>query len=458
MPDPIIKIDTNDEFSWDQITIYRNDNGTLAFKSILFDNGIQREDEFDNGILQTSFQTDQSVDGLAKNWETYHSYYNSSGEIAFREVIFDTGLKSELTFANGVRAHLVLTDLADAKSFETQNIYYTSTGLMTFRETLFDDGDLRQEEFQNGIRSHTIETNANPIGNAWASRESYYDTTGQIVFKETLSANGTLRQDEFDAGQLVHTTQREVAGAEDANNWSLIDTYYDAQKQIAFRSTTFDNGVEKIEEFNAGQRTVTRQIDHDTGSGITWDEITTYFDANGQREMHEVLFDGGGSKVDNYSNGVLFQSVETDGAEGTAGDLKDWTRVESIFDALGKRLFRDTEYDDGRSKTESYSDGLIFQSVVRDVANLYDWDRIDTNFNFGVRDSTGITYDNGDQLLSIYENNARTARIEHDVDGDRPWLLRLTEYSDSGDAPVVSTYDTYEDLPDPYADYFLIGA
>ena len=64
-------------------------------------------------------------------------------------------------------------------------------------------------------------------------------------------------------------------------------------------------------------------------------------------------------------------------------------------------------------------------------------------------------YDNDDELAFFYVDNVLQTRVDIDGDGSNTWEAKLTNFQ-SGEA-VVTTYDSVEELPGPYAGMFGDG-
>ena len=78
------RFDTEDQFSWDSITS-TFDNDTLIFRDTLFDNGVERFEQFENGVRSVTYQSDNidqftgeaPADGGAFSWTEQTTYYLS---------------------------------------------------------------------------------------------------------------------------------------------------------------------------------------------------------------------------------------------------------------------------------------------------------------------------------------------------------------------------------------------
>ena len=77
-----------------------------------------------------------------------------------------------------------------------------------------------------------------------------------------------------------------------------------------------------------------------------------------------------------------------------------------------------------------------------------------TRFEDGEVTSEVTVWDNHDELVLVYENQEQIARLELDSDGSEDWTVRLTEYGQDG--PIVTTYDSRNDLADEYDALFAL--
>ena len=423
------RFDTEDQFSWDSITSTFEDQ-TLIFRETVYDNGIARSEEFLFGVRASITQYDNvdpitgeaPEDGGAVSWTEQYIEYDPSGTIEFRDTLFDSGVQRIENFQNGVRSITMQYDNIDpitgeapedggAVSWTEQITSYDLNGEIEGRNTVFDDGVTKLEFFQNGVRTTTI--------------------------------------------QLDNVDPSTFEGPEDggARNWIQLATSYDENGTIEQRSTVFDNGIFKIEDFENGVRSSTIQYDNldfitgeapADGGAVSWTEQSTYYDPDGVLEFRETTYDDGILRLEEFENGVRSVTTQFD-----RDDAVSWTEQYTEYNADGSIYFRSTTFDNGTIKGEQFDDdGELSITATFDAEDVFVWEGVASFYEDGELASELTLFDNQDQLVEVYENEEQVVRLELDADGSEDWTVRLTEYGANG--PIVTTYDSRDDLADEY--------
>ena len=314
-----IRYDEDDRYIWSFIE-ETFDGPTLLERRQVNDNGTELYQLYSNGVLTTRYDLDdQTVPGGVKPWEMIETHYNPDGTLAVRFITYDNGTNRVDEYENGMRVRTTMLDDPvgnggdGAKSWSRIDSYYDQSGKIEGRATYYDNGIERFEEFNAGIRSYTVQIDMG------------YDTQGG------------------------------------AASWDRIETYYDMNGKIEGRHTLYDDGVERVEEFNAGVRTRTTEVDYDWTGGDgarAWERIETYYDPNGKVEARLMIYDDGVERVDEWFDGVRMLTTITD-YDWTGGDgAKDYERIEIYYDDMGKIEARYTLYDNGVDRTELYANGV----------------------------------------------------------------------------------------------------
>ena len=63
--------------------------------------------------------------------------------------------------------------------------------------------------------------------------------------------------------------------------------------------------------------------------------------------------------------------------------------------------------------------------------------------------------DDTDEIIFLYEEEEIATRLHFDNDDSHSWYLRATEYGDTGN--VITTYNTYDDVPPEYQEWIGIA-
>ena len=473
------------------VTTLYDEDGSITSRRSVYENGVEVTEEFENGIRTETFHGDNlhngelPTDGGAKAWGSIHTVYDASGQVEHRETTYDNGQFKYEDFENGVRQFMSQTDgyrpweapTGDegAYAWESIETYYDASGQVEHRETTYDNGQFKYEDFENGVRQFMSQTDGYrpweaPTGDegayAWDSIDTYYDASGQVEHRETTYDNGQFKSEDFENGVRQFMSQTDgyrpweaPTGDEGAYAWDSIDTYYDASGQVEHRETTYDNGQFKSESFENGIRQHMSQTDGYTPweaptgdeGAYAWDRIETYYDASGQVEHRETIYDNGVVKNEYYTDGARQETVKQD-----LEDSSNWDSIVFNYDENGKIAQATTLYDDGSSRNAQYEDSTLSLVVRMDtddgMGGAYDWAaKMYAYAPDGTLEISATALDNGDEIYVFFDDGEKAARIENDVEGSDPWQFQVTEYAETG--PVVTTYDTIDEVPDVYADY-----
>lgn len=94
------RIDTNNEFNWSSITATRDETGAITEINTIFDSGLVREEEFENGVRSRTFTDDA---GDAVSYQYRDESYDAEGVLAQRFTVGDDGVLTSEIFDNEQR-------------------------------------------------------------------------------------------------------------------------------------------------------------------------------------------------------------------------------------------------------------------------------------------------------------------------------------------------------------------
>jgi len=417
MENLVVRADAENRYSWDQIRSTYVD-GVISDRLVRYDNGTTAQTSFMDGVRFRMEQTDSQLEGGVKTWDGIETFYGPDGSVAGRVTMFDNGVIKEESFQSGIRSQVAHYDspqfagIAGAKPWDSIVAYYDAAGQMAGRITTLDNGIVREESFANGVRVHLRQTDTAP----------------------------------GDAGAGVKL-------------WDTIDTYYDANGDMAARLTQYDTGIVREEEFDAGTRTRLVQMDNPEdafGTGVkAWDRIETYYDEDGLIGARITTYDDGRVRQDSFENGVRTSTEIQDNAFGSGESQYAWTAINISYDQNGKIAEKSTIYDDGRVRQDRYEDGVRTETTIEDRflfnGGNYDWDTQHLEFAAdGSIVSRDVSYDDGDAVQTIYEDGVLVARSEFDGDGSEAWLGRMTTFDEEGAVVSRQTYASQSELPEDF--------
>ena len=354
MEDIQVRLDDQNRYSWDNIRSVFQD-GILTNRFISYDNGTTAQSFYMDGKRVEMIQTDSQLNGGAKSWDTIKSYYGPDGALAARVTIYDNGLFKEETFENGVRSKTIQMDNpqdpngAGVKSWDVIETYYDQEGQIEARITQYDNGIFKEESFEAGVRTYVRQMD-NPQdleGNGaknWDTIETYYDASGQIEARLINYDDGRVRQDSFENGVRTATEIQDGAyeGGEGNYAWTAMNMYYDENGALAHKFTVYDDGRVRQDDYIDGVRHTSIIEDKYifNGGNYNWDTQHFVYDDSGSVAERQVTYDDGDEMLQTYVDGNLIQKSEYDGDNSEA-----W-------------LGRVTTYNDDGSvaSTETYND------------------------------------------------------------------------------------------------------
>lgn len=262
--------------------------------------------------------------------------YDDNGMLLSRVTLRDDGIQQEDRYVDGVRTEKVLVDLGDVFAWDRITNLYDETGRIE-KQTLFDDGSERSDYFIAGQRVRTVQTDPVDVDLVdWTSRDVTYDADGVAVRRITLYDDGTDRVEDFDDGERALVTQEDLVLT--ARIWNLIATTYDAVGFLTGRMVTFDDGIERSDTFSGGSRQKT--VLYDTDDVAEWDQIIFRFDPRGVIQSRQQVDDTGDVSL------LLFEDgVRTTGVVQDVDNSEEWEARVTTYDASGVAAV--TEYADG---------------------------------------------------------------------------------------------------------------
>ena len=512
-----VEIDTNDEFEWAERKTVENTifGRTYTDVTTTFDDGRILVENSQNGVLLTSRLTDPT-DVLDIQSQTLR--YDLSGTLLSTDTLDDDGIRREEVHTGGVLTEVNYTDENDAVAWGSVNVVFDSDGTVdsfaidydddagalsaidnataNFLQPISYDADDSEDwmfivEGRSGSRNWTYEIADN--GNqthtryrdgiiekldqydfadveAWRSINTLYDAAGTIVTRFTFNDDGSSYTESFDAGVLTLGRLQDDANIYD---WFFIETVFDAEGNPSSRTTDYSSRS-TTEFFDEGVLTSILEV---TGS-LT---VETFYDAEGNATRRETNDGNGNTSVE-----ILRETtVQTDDA-GT----KSWSQITTVRDGDGVLLERETEFDNGTMRSETFENGVLSERTSiqadgdvttlnyengqrvaqfrEDVSDAKSWDTISTTYDTdGDQVSKTVIYDNGtitdirhvdgviqshlrtdasdafgwSEVATVYDNGTIAARLTTFDEGDLTWQF----YDDAGARAARVEFDGADD-------------
>lgn len=367
------------QHDWSAKDVYYNEDGSLRSFTTFFDNGIISQDQYDFGQIQQTHLSDLED---VQAWSDILTTYDEAGQKASKVTIYDDGIIREETFNDGNLERIIQSDNpseegAGAASWDRIETYFDAGGAVSERATFYDDGIIRIDSFTDGVRSQIVKyDNPEDAGDGvknWDRIETYFDEGGAISETATFYDNGIVRITSFEAGMRSSVIQYDGVELDSAGVrvWDRIETYFDENGQKAEQATFYDNGVIKVQSYADGQLTGIQQYDElDTKS---WTDIDVAIVQNGdvveQRSL--TMFDNGVERFEMKEDGQRLMLIETDLSEN--GSAKSWQTNERFYDENGDLAQQHIVYDDADEFVFLHVGGTLEQKVEYDGDESEAW-------------------------------------------------------------------------------------
>lgn len=338
-------------YDWERIETSYDFNGRIELRTTFFDDGGVRDEQFMDGIRTMTFRVDGNfMPGGSHDWDYVETTYGYDGQIEMRMTTYDDGSVREESFQDGLRQNTWQYDPnfgPDGQDWDTIFTSYDFQGRMERRETTFDDGSFKEELFVDGARDRIYEVDApGPGGKRWDVIETVFDFyTGDVIERVTTNDNGSVETERFTDGRKTDATLWDGA---DLKGWDTIDTIVDYNGKKLERIVSFDDGRISTDQFDGGVRWKTH-MQEDPYGGRPWSDVFVFYDGRGKVESRLTVYDDGDAMAQFFANGRLYQKVLWDG-----DDSEDWSGRVTDYDGLGTTV-SDYFLFDGQLPSEFYN-------------------------------------------------------------------------------------------------------
>lgn len=437
--------DTENQFGWTSKSTNYDEFDGLIFQGITYDSGLIVINFYENDVIYRTMFEDAGAGGGVFKWSDKTIEFDEYGFIQSEGTVFDNGVNQYDRYELGALVQVTLWDDANVESWSRIDRTYIDN-VLEQQIIIYDDQIVMRSFYDlDGELTSWIKLDAGDL-NSWTSYAQSFDQNGQLEVAQFYYDNGLTHTTTYSGGQrnVIYETDDL-----DVRNWDTRETFYGENNEKMAKVTKFDNGIEQAEEWENDNRSVTRL--EDVQDAASWDSIQTYYDENGLRM----------AKVTTKDNGIVTEE-EWDGSNRSVTrindtqDVKAWDSIHTYYDQNGIRQAAVTTNDNGIIKTEEWEDGDRIMVRQEDTLDIKNWARIESYYEEGGEIAARETVmDSGDRIIFAYQRDGGQRNFRLDVDGDdsQTWTYRVTEYDDDGANPVVSTYDSISDLPEPYIDY-----
>ena len=492
------RVDTNNQYNWTEITSTFED-GELISELTTFDNGNTQYVTFSNGVQSSVTETDNA--DLFSWTERTTGYFTDLGDtVSNIETLYDNGVESSENFnRDGSPRHTTIDDVLNVADWRRLFVIYDEygDGARDRESTIFDDG-VTSESYYN-IRGFSPRyrylTREYDDGNTydWAYRTLRYDYANRLNGASISDDDGGSASFGFTYGDILFPAPYlssltvTIKDENDSAVWERTTISYDEETgDITSRVTTNNLGetIEELVDPNDPSTTITLTaaeqaaydrlmtyissadpelareqiaddvfmgtepvaeeepletiVETDDDAAFDWSEIRTSYDTSDEIVLRETVYDDGGTKVETFVEGTRASAGQND-----LGDSHKWDTVETIYDADGKPDSRTTTYDDGSLKQELYDAGKRVSISQQDLGDTNKWDTIETLYDANGKAEIRTTlYDDGGIKEEFYDAGKRVSISQRDLADANKWDTIETLYDANGKAEIRTTlYD-----------------
>jgi len=224
--------------------------------------------------------------------------------------------------------------------------------------------------------------------------------------------------------------------------------------EIVSITTTLDNGIVKIEDYDDGVIDQLTCIDVEDVKNNWYVKVEQY-NEDGEVSLFARVTDEFVVHVNTYGyedGGERFTTSKNSFDLSTDGTAKSWTSISCEFDLDGELVTKTTIYDDGREKVVAFSDEGKVVSWTDGSPDEYEWATKEITFDDeGNRVSSVVVQDDSDVIATLYDNGTKLLRLDIDLSETHDdWFAREVIYDCDGNVVEVILFETAEDIAENF--------
>jgi hypothetical protein len=213
-------------------------NGHISSTTITYDDDVTVKKNYREGVVEQVTQTDESIDGMARPWETFVYFPNSDGSIRRQVISYDDGRYVAQTNSEfGFICDFQIDESADglAYAWSRINYNYDQNDRLTGKDTYWDDGRFTYNGYNSDGSWHSVAESYSAKDDAgnyiynWENIVFYHDETGDLTSQHTTYWNRDLLVTGYD-NQSIET--KLFLDASDIRPWFAREYVYDANGNI----------------------------------------------------------------------------------------------------------------------------------------------------------------------------------------------------------------------------------
>ena len=469
MPSTTIETDDLNQFEWDTITTTYDDDGSLLERETLYDSGLierlyQQSGSWHREFVDTDHpdrnpDADTVAEGGLMPWtrvDFASGTGGGTGAVLSESFSTDTGQggfilnrPGEVIDVEDIQASFDINDTANwAARFETSR---PGDDSLEFRITYLDNGIRTAEHYtEDGTRDRVVQMDLNDATN-WDLRSTSYDAEGRVIGSQIMYDNGVSTSSFYNDDAILY--HRNSSDGNDAFSWDKKYLNYDTDGNLTQQRIVYDDGRDTSIRYSDGIRTSESTIDWDDAHD--WEYVSTTYDADGDAAQRVTLRDNGVKQTVTWQDGVLTGNVQED-----LEDTQSWSTISTVYSEDGDLVATVRLDDDGvqhdtfyfvpnpaSGEDPGYEPGQVIARQRTDTADAHDWSRKGWAYDAeGDLMISATEEDDGDMLANYYENGLRYAQTFQDESGSQDWYAKVNYYDDTGAVASTEYFDSYADF------------
>ncbi len=410
-------------------------------------------------MSHTTVQTD---DLDQYDWDTITTTYaDDETTVTQVETLYDNGLIERWTYEDGELVSREYIDIDDPSRNPTQAVIdsgglyswsYVELGIgenpngghYIYENIRTDDSPLPGTNAATSVvASHdtleTIEVELDLDGSEpWELRFDTHRADGTLEHQVIFEDDGYLRRTNHYADGAIQGYRWSDLGKNES--WGIIDVSYDEAGTIRGIRVFLDDNTSVYSVYDATGTLVSKFWNDQPGNIRDWKTKTIEYNPDGTAATQSVNYDDGRSLTLSYNNGVPEVQLLADTL-----DAYDWSTIITIFDANGDKMRKTLTDDLGVVTDTFYFMGEVDKIETSDSADAYAWDEKLVDYEDGELVLSAVLEDDGD-VSAVYFSDTGKVSIYEDVSDSRDWYARVQTYDASGALVSTEYYDSYEDL------------
>ena len=283
----------NSAYDWQIMVIDYDENGQISDKFVQYDDGREVQEYYYNGVRNSVEERDYGIHSPdqiygSQDWDVKYTAFDEQGALQFREIFYDDGTRFEENYYNGVRESTIKRDdgfgengFGNHNWHEIRTYYDLETGDVIHRTQMNDDGTERIDEYDNGVlfRTQYQDHYNSEDAPAWHSVDIFYDQLGRMEYRHTENDDGTTKIDEWFEGVWTRSATLDNHHGPEGQAWHEQVFLFDDNGALEIKGYAWDDGDLDVTLYHQDGTKEHRSYDGDESD--PWAGKHTFYDNTG---------------------------------------------------------------------------------------------------------------------------------------------------------------------------------